>query len=79
LRFTILLTPDMEDGGYTVTVPGRPGCVNDGTTVEDAMARAKEAIELSFDGDDEESLAAAGVRADSILASVDIETVAKAG
>jgi predicted RNase H-like HicB family nuclease len=79
VRFMILLTPDTEDGGYTVTVPGLPGCVTDGTTVEKAMERAKEAIELYFEGEDEESLAAAGVSADYILASVEVETVPRAG
>ena len=26
--YTILLHPDLEDGGYAVTVPALPGCVD---------------------------------------------------
>jgi len=34
------------EGGYTVIVPSLPGCVTYGDTVEEAIAMAKEAIEL---------------------------------
>ena len=40
----IILTP--EDDGYVVTVPSLPGCVTQGDTIEEAIAMAKEAIEL---------------------------------
>lgn len=43
-RFTILLDPDVKDGGYTVTVPALPGCVTQGKTVGQYMERAREAI-----------------------------------
>lgn len=45
-RFTIVLEPDAEDGGYTVTVPALPGCVTQGETVEECLVHAQEAIEL---------------------------------
>lgn len=45
MRFTILLDPDPEEGGFTVTVPALPGCITQGDTVEEATERAKEAIE----------------------------------
>lgn len=45
-RYTILLTPDMEDGGYVVDVPALPGCHTQGETVEEATANAKDAIAL---------------------------------
>lgn len=45
-RYTIILHPDPEEGGFTVTVPALPGCVTQGETVEEAMAMAKDAIEL---------------------------------
>lgn len=45
MRYTILLDPDPEGGGYTVTVPALPGCITQGNTVEEATERAKEAIE----------------------------------
>jgi antitoxin HicB len=44
LRFTVVLEPDAEDGGFTVTVPGLPGCVTEGDTREEALANAEEAI-----------------------------------
>lgn len=43
-RYTIILHPDPEDGGYTVTVPSLPGCVTEGDTPEEAIAMAREAI-----------------------------------
>ena len=45
-RYTIILYPDLEQGGYTVTVPALPGCVTEGETFEEAIAMAKEAIQL---------------------------------
>jgi predicted RNase H-like HicB family nuclease len=45
-RYTVLLTPDPEDGGYTVTVPALPGCVTEGDTLEEALENAKDAIRL---------------------------------
>jgi predicted RNase H-like HicB family nuclease len=43
--YKILLNKE-EDGGYMVTVPALPGCITQGDTIEEAMAMAKEAIEL---------------------------------
>ena len=34
------------EGGYTVTVPALPGCITYGENVDDAIAMAKEAVEL---------------------------------
>ncbi|GGJ03918.1 hypothetical protein GCM10010885_11430 [Alicyclobacillus cellulosilyticus] len=45
-RFAVVLTPDLQDGGYVVTVPSLPGCVTEGDTVEEALANAKDAIAL---------------------------------
>jgi len=44
-RYTVLLQPDPEEGGYTVTVPALPGCVTEGDTLEEALENAKDAIE----------------------------------
>ena len=44
--FTIILEPDDQDGGYTVTVPTLPGCVTQGETLEEAIAMAKDAIQV---------------------------------
>ena len=45
-EYTIILHPDTEEGGYTVTVPALPGCVTRGETLEEAIAMAKDAIRL---------------------------------
>lgn len=45
-QYTIILHPDPEQGGYTVTVPNLPGCVTEGDTLEQAIAMAKDAIHL---------------------------------
>lgn len=34
------------EGGYTVSVPALPGCITYGENVDEAIAMAKEAIEL---------------------------------
>ena len=44
LNYRIRLEKE-EEGGYTVIVPALKGCVTFGETVEEAIARAKEAIE----------------------------------
>lgn len=43
-RYTIILHPDTEDGGYSVTVPALPGCITEGDTLEEAITMAREAI-----------------------------------
>lgn len=43
-RYTIVLDPDPEEGGYTVLVPALPGCVTQGETEEQCVERAREAI-----------------------------------
>ncbi len=43
--FNVLLTPEPE-GGFTVTVPLLPEAITYGATLEEALAHAKECIEL---------------------------------
>ncbi len=43
-KYTIILEPDTEEGGYTVTVPALPGCITQGDTIEQCIERAQEAI-----------------------------------
>ena len=43
--FHVVLTEDLVDGGYVVTVPEIPGLVTEGDSVDEAMKRAKDAIE----------------------------------
>ena len=45
MKFTVLLTPDTEDGGYVAECPTIPGCISEGDTVEEALANIKGAIE----------------------------------
>ncbi len=47
--YTIVLEPE-EDGGYAVSVPSLPGCFTQGSTLEEAMARAAEAIRVHIAG-----------------------------
>lgn len=46
LSYTVLLVPDPDHGGFTVTVPESPKIVTEGNTEEDALAMAREAISL---------------------------------
>jgi predicted RNase H-like HicB family nuclease len=43
--YKILLHQEPE-GGFTITVPALPGCITYGENVDEAVAMAKEAIEL---------------------------------
>lgn len=45
MQLRVLLEPS-EDGGYTVSVPGLPGCISEGDTREDALANIREAVQL---------------------------------
>lgn len=72
-RFDILLTPDLYDGGYTVTVPALPGIVTDGKTIDEALANAREAIECHTDGLSAAELARSGARFDLIVVSMNID------
>lgn len=38
-----------EEGGYSVLVPALPGCFTQGETREEAVAMAREAIELHLE------------------------------
>lgn len=49
-RYTVLLIPDPEEGGYTVQVPMLPGCHTQGDTIEEALTNAREAIQCYIEG-----------------------------
>jgi predicted RNase H-like HicB family nuclease len=53
LNFTVLIEQD-EDGIYIAKVPDIIGCYTQGKTVEQAMERIKEAIQVCLEADDEE-------------------------
>jgi len=46
--YTIILEPS-EDGGFVVTVPALPEVGTQGNTRDEALANAREAIELVID------------------------------
>ena len=43
-KFNVVIEPG-EDGWFVVTVPGLPGCITQGKTIDEATKNAKEAIE----------------------------------
>ena len=76
-KYTAFLFPDTGEGGYTVVVPALLGCITEGRTVEEALAMAKEAIQLYL-----ESSAAHGEdvleeASSPVIATVEVEVPAK--
>jgi len=47
MRYPVVLTPDLEDGGFVAECPVIPGCVSEGDTVEETLANIRDAIEGS--------------------------------
>jgi len=47
--YRVVLDPDPEEGGYTVTVPAVPGVVTQGVTIEQCIERVQEAIALHLE------------------------------
>jgi predicted RNase H-like HicB family nuclease len=45
MDYAVKLNPEKE-GGYSVVVPGLPGCVSQGETREEALENVREAILL---------------------------------
>lgn len=48
--YTIVLDYDEAEDVFTVTVPTLPGCITQGHTREECVARAEEAIEAHLAG-----------------------------
>jgi predicted RNase H-like HicB family nuclease len=42
MRFTVILTPDVEDGGFVAECPAIPGCISEGATVDASLQSIKE-------------------------------------
>ncbi|WP_255335764.1 type II toxin-antitoxin system HicB family antitoxin [Methanosarcina sp. KYL-1] len=55
LNYTVLIEQD-EDGMYIATVPDIPGCYTQGKTVEQAMERVKEAIQVCIEAEELEDI-----------------------
>ena len=43
--YKVIVTPDPEDGGFTVSCPAIPGCHSEGETTEEVLENIKDAIE----------------------------------
>ena len=69
-RYTVLLIPDSQVGGYTVNVPTLPGCITERDTLDEALENAKDAIALYL-----EDLAANGEPIPEELAQPSLMTV----
>ena len=69
-KYTIVLEPNYPEEGYTVRVPALPGCITYGRTKEEALVRAKEAIEGFIEG-----LRKAGESIPKEVAPAELETV----
>ena len=48
MKLTVILQPD-PDGGFTAVVPGLPGVVTEGDTLEETLDNVKEAVQLSLE------------------------------
>lgn len=45
-NYTAIFEPDIETGGFTVSIPSLPGCISEGDTFEEALENIKEAASL---------------------------------
>ncbi len=48
-EFTAILTPDLEDGGYTVSCKEIPAAISQGETIQEALDNLVDAIELCLE------------------------------
>lgn len=53
MSFTAVLTPDLEEGGYTVTCRERPAAITQGETEQNALDNIQDAIELCLEAEKE--------------------------
>ena len=74
MRFVVVMVPEPEVGGFSVSVRSLPGSVTQGETVEDCLLRARDAIEVSLTGETSASPRAAGVDPGTIVDVVDVPT-----
>jgi predicted RNase H-like HicB family nuclease len=48
--YTVVLTEELAEGGYSVAVPALPGQHSQGETLDEALANAREAIACYLEG-----------------------------
>lgn len=76
LRYTVVLEPgDADEGGFVVSVPALPEAHTQGDTVEEALANAREVIELCIrsradHGEDIPQSDAGATRIESVAVSI---------
>jgi antitoxin HicB len=49
MKYTVLVHPDREAGGFYATVPAVPGVVDQGETVEEALANVQKALAFTIE------------------------------
>jgi predicted RNase H-like HicB family nuclease len=77
-RYTVLLIPDTEAGGFTVRVPAIPAIVTEGDDREQALEMAREAIEIYLESAKEHDWEIPAEYATPELAAVEVEMPQKA-
>jgi predicted RNase H-like HicB family nuclease len=55
MKLKVILEPSPE-GGFTVYVPGLPGCISEGDSRDEALQNIREAIELYLMPTEDDSL-----------------------
>jgi antitoxin HicB len=45
-EYTVVIEPDEEGHGFTISVPALPGCITEGETLDEALEMAWDAIHL---------------------------------
>jgi len=45
-EYTVVIEPDEEGQGFTISVPALPGCITEGETLDEALEMARDAIRL---------------------------------
>jgi predicted RNase H-like HicB family nuclease len=45
MKLKVLIYEDRQEGGYTAVVPGLPGCVTEGETMDELLAMVREVVE----------------------------------
>lgn len=68
-EYDVVLIPE-DEGGFSVTVPDLPGVYTQGETRDEALAMAKEAIEVYLDSLADDGLAPGAVQHERVVVSL---------
>jgi len=72
LRYTLLFQPEPE-GGFTVIVPALPGCVTYGSTYDEAMSMADDAIRVYLESLAEDGEEIPAPDADNLISTINVK------